>query len=386
MVLGIGVYHYSLSKRLVIVEQKADAHQVNFDEFLYSGNADQLSSEDYKSDFIEAAASSREAVVYILAYEKFDKGAFQNGYKREKGSGVIIHKDGYVVTNYHVVEKATHIEITLNNRKEYLAEVVGIDPTTDLALLKIEASGLPYLVFGNSDELNVGQWVLAVGNPFGLQSTVTAGIISAKARNIELAEMSNNIESLIQSDVAINPGSSGGALEQSADSADLVHHSAFRLNEVYFQYALTDDLVADTIDVDGYHFIGTKAYPLNVDVLAQNTFLKSGSTYRQSDIEQTYRRLSRLNAIDHVGIRFRESDKMLDVIITLTPSRRQSFAIETQGSTNSAGFLGVEGDLVYRHRNIFRGAETLELRLQGGAQSQALITDNDSNADDFGHE
>jgi len=211
-IISISIYHFCLSKRLVIVEQKAEAHQVNFDEFLYSDRSDQLFSEEYKSNFVEAASTSREAVVYILAYEKFDKSAFQNGYKREKGSGVIVHQDGYVVTNYHVIENATHIEITLNNRKEYLAEVIGIDPTTDLALLKIEASGLPYLVFGDSDNVNVGEWVLAVGNPFGLQSTVTAGIISAKARNIELAENQNNIESLIQSDVVINPGSSGGAL------------------------------------------------------------------------------------------------------------------------------------------------------------------------------
>ena len=215
LIIGLGLlwsYDKYISDRLVIVEQKANAHQVNFDEYLYSGQASGLIPNEYKSNFISAASVSREAVVYILAYEKIENKTYKKGYKREKGSGVIVHKDGYIVTNYHVVDKASHIEITLNNRKEYLAEVVGTDPTSDLALMKIEASDLPFLVFGDSDDVEVGEWVLAVGNPFGLQSTVTAGIISAKARNIDLTEVNNHIESLIQSDVVINPGSSGGAL------------------------------------------------------------------------------------------------------------------------------------------------------------------------------
>lgn len=208
----IGAYHFFITPDYSLIEDKIDAHEVSIDEYLYSGQVRSSVPLSSSGNFVNAANISREAVVYILAYEKIENQVFKKGFKREKGSGVVVHQDGYIVTNYHVIEKASHIEITLNNKKEYLAEVVGTDPVTDLALLKIEANDLPFLIFGESDAVEVGEWVLAVGNPFGLQSTVTAGIISAKARNIDLTEFSNSIESLIQSDVAINPGSSGGAL------------------------------------------------------------------------------------------------------------------------------------------------------------------------------
>ncbi|SDA49096.1 Do/DeqQ family serine protease [Algoriphagus alkaliphilus] len=131
------------------------------------------------------------------------------------GSGVIISADGYIVTNNHVVEGATKIDISLDNNKRYEATVIGTDPTTDLALLKIEATGLTFVRFGDSDDTMVGEWVLAVGNPFNLNSTVTAGIISAKARNIGILRgVENNlqIESFLQTDAVVNPGNSGGAL------------------------------------------------------------------------------------------------------------------------------------------------------------------------------
>ncbi|MBW3469973.1 Do family serine endopeptidase [Arthrospiribacter ruber] len=134
---------------------------------------------------------------------------------RSSGSGVIISEDGYIVTNNHVVENSSRIEISLEDNTRYSARVIGTDPTTDLALLKIEAKGLPFVRFGDSDQVNVGEWVLAVGNPFDLNSTVTAGIISAKARNIGiLRDMENNlqIESFLQTDAVVNPGNSGGAL------------------------------------------------------------------------------------------------------------------------------------------------------------------------------
>lgn len=131
--------------------------------------------------------------------------------KRESaGSGVIISADGYIVTNNHVVESADEITITLNDNREFTARVIGLDADTDLALLKIDGNDLPQIVVGNSDDLKVGEWVLAVGNPFNLTSTVTAGIVSAKARN--LGANRNGIESFIQTDAAINAGNSGGAL------------------------------------------------------------------------------------------------------------------------------------------------------------------------------
>lgn len=130
------------------------------------------------------------------------------------GSGVIITADGYIATNNHVVDGATDVEILLNDNRTFTAEVIGTDPTTDLALLKIEADDLPFVEFGDSDAAEVGEWVLAIGNPFEFRSTVTAGIISAKGRNINILRDKNNmaIESFIQTDAAVNPGNSGGAL------------------------------------------------------------------------------------------------------------------------------------------------------------------------------
>jgi serine protease Do len=130
------------------------------------------------------------------------------------GSGVIISADGYIVTNNHVINGADKIEVTLDDKRTFEAEIIGTDPTTDLAVLKVSEKNLPFVNFGNSDQVKVGEWVLAVGNPFNLTSTVTAGIVSAKARNIHILKDRDNlaIESFIQTDAAVNPGNSGGAL------------------------------------------------------------------------------------------------------------------------------------------------------------------------------
>lgn len=131
------------------------------------------------------------------------------------GSGVIISEDGYIVTNNHVIENADDVEVTLNDNRVYSAKIIGADPTTDLALLKVEEDGLPFVEIGDSDAIQIGEWVLAVGNPFGtLTSTVTAGIVSAKARNINILYDRNGhqIEAFIQTDAAVNQGNSGGAL------------------------------------------------------------------------------------------------------------------------------------------------------------------------------
>ena len=128
------------------------------------------------------------------------------------GSGVIISSDGYIVTNNHVIDKADELTVTLNDRRQFTATVVGTDPTTDIALLKVDAKDLPTIPMGQSDALKVGEWVLAVGNPFNLTSTVTAGIVSAKARSISVGSSKLGIESFIQTDAAVNPGNSGGAL------------------------------------------------------------------------------------------------------------------------------------------------------------------------------
>lgn len=128
------------------------------------------------------------------------------------GSGVIVSADGYIVTNNHVIDNAEDIEVSLSDNQTYKAELIGTDPSTDIALIKIDADDLPAITLGNSDNVRVGEWVLAIGNPFNLNSTVTAGIVSATARNINILRDRSAIESFIQTDAAVNPGNSGGAL------------------------------------------------------------------------------------------------------------------------------------------------------------------------------
>src|SRR6478735_7027689 len=177
-------------------------------------------------NFVYAAQIVNPAVVHII--NKMEAGTQEEdpmnqffglppgamGPQVSSGSGVIISTDGYIVTNNHVVDGASKIEVTLNDKRSYVAKVIGTDPSTDLSLIKIEETNLPFVKFGNSDKVLVGEWVLAVGNPFNLTSTVTAGIVSAKARNINILRDRDNlaIESFIQTDAAVNPGNSGGAL------------------------------------------------------------------------------------------------------------------------------------------------------------------------------
>ncbi len=177
-----------------------------------------------KTDFTKIAEKTVHAVVHVKNVSEGNAGSnpllqfFYGDSAQESqrivgtGSGVIISPDGYIITNNHVVKGAKKLEITLNNKETYNAEIVGVDESSDIALIKIDKSELPYLPFGDSDNLQVGEWVLAVGNPFNLTSTVTAGIVSAKARDINISNNNSKIESFIQTDAAVNPGNSGGAL------------------------------------------------------------------------------------------------------------------------------------------------------------------------------
>ncbi len=182
----------------------------------YTSFAEPSKGEQYivanPSNFTNAASRVTSAVVHIKSLTKsYDWWGGVN-YASSSGSGVLVSSDGYIVTNNHVIEDATDLEVTLNDKRTFPAELIGTDPTTDLALIKIEGKGMPAVNFANSDEAKVGEWVLAIGNPFSLTSTVTAGIISAKARNIEILDDNYAIESFIQTDAAVNPGNSGGAL------------------------------------------------------------------------------------------------------------------------------------------------------------------------------
>ncbi|SMO54441.1 Do family serine endopeptidase [Solitalea koreensis] len=231
-VIAVGAYKAFETKQDISIEEKQKVQFASLKEGQVSvGSAGDV-------DFTVAAAKVTPAVVHIKTTysansarsgaspfdDMFDDFFGGRGQRRQRqpqqasGSGVIVTADGYIITNNHVVEGADQIEVVLNDKRSFKGKVIGTDPNTDLALVKIDEKGLPFVPYGNSDNVRVGEWVLAVGNPFNLTSTVTAGIISAKARNIGILgnpddpESSRPIEAFIQTDAAINPGNSGGAL------------------------------------------------------------------------------------------------------------------------------------------------------------------------------
>ncbi|WP_317169366.1 S1C family serine protease [Mucilaginibacter humi] len=299
-----------------LVEKKY-ADNMSFDEkqqvyFANNKMSPAITSSAGEVDFTQAAAAVTPAVVYIRttytntaqnsqedAMQRMFGDMFgqrmprQNTPQMASGSGVIISPDGYIVTNNHVVAKADKIDITLNDHRQFKAKVIGTDPNTDLALIKIDGTNLPIVKLGNSDDARVGEWVLAVGNPFNLTSTVTAGIISAKGRGMGIIGSEDNrdeddanpfggrmrrqqpaaprkgIESFIQTDAAINPGNSGGALVNT--KGELI--------------AINSAIMSHTGSYEGYGF----AIPINLAKKVLNDIQKYGAVKR-----------------GYVGVNFRE--------------------------------------------------------------------------------
>lgn len=223
-------------------------------------------------DLEYAAEKSSKAVVHIKTESKARAVSYQNPFgsffddffgsrqfsipqqQVASGSGVVISPDGFIVTNNHVVEGADEITVTFNNKKAVRAKVIGTDPSTDLAVIKVEEKNLPYLSFGNSDQVKLGEWVLAVGYPLNLETTVTAGIVSAKHRNIGINErktQSNNVvESFIQTDAAVNPGNSGGALVNAKGDLIGINAAIASPTGSYagYSYAIPSNLVKKVVD------------------------------------------------------------------------------------------------------------------------------------------
>lgn len=234
-------------------------------------------------DFVTASEKGTAAVVHIVASESktlaqqrmqesrrgrsndpfgqffnlddfFGGGSFfERGFNQPKngsGSGVILTEDGYIVTNNHVVGFADQIKVTLNDGREMKAEKVGTDPSTDIAVLKIEGSNLPTINYANSDQVKIGEWVLAVGNPFNLTSTVTAGIVSAKGRDLDIIKESKSIEEFIQTDAVVNPGNSGGALLDTRGGLIGINTAISTPTGVYagYSFAIPSNLVKRIVD------------------------------------------------------------------------------------------------------------------------------------------
>lgn len=317
-------------------------------------------------DFTQAAAAVTPAVVYIrTTYSASAQGGGgqdqmeqmfgdmlgmrrrQQGPQRASGSGVIISTDGYIVTNNHVVEKADKIEITTNDHRQFSAKVIGTDPNTDLALIKINATDLPIIKFGNSDDAKVGEWVLAVGNPFNLASTVTAGIVSAKGRSVgiigrgdegddnnpmldpnmsrsqaQTPVLNKGIESFIQTDAVINPGNSGGALVNTR--GELI--------------GINSAILSHTGSYEGYGF----AIPINLAKKVLNDIEKFGKVKR-----------------GYVGVQFRElnPDAAQDLGIKQTNGLYVNELVQGGGAEQAGIRKGdiitkVEGNTVYESSDL----------------------------------
>ena len=295
------------------------------------------------------------------------------------GSGVIIGKEGFIVTNNHVIEGAEEITVSMNDNRTYIADVIGTDPSTDLAMLKISAEfPLPFVEFGNSDQVGIGDWVLAVGNPFDLTSTVTAGIVSAKARNINLLRARPDrgvfpIESFIQTDAAVNPGNSGGALINTRGELIGINTAIASRTGSYagYSFAVPSTIVEKVAqDLMRYGevqraYLGIQIEPVTEEIAEQLdmteikgcaiTDLVPGSGAAESGLEigdvvlaidgqeisdfpELQESVSRFHPGDEVMVRVWRNGEEREVLVQLK-DRNGRLAIRKQGSSNSFGLI-----------------------------------------------
>lgn len=314
-------------------------------------------------NFIEAANLSVNSVVHIKVTKKVAGNYYQNPFEefffgkggspnRDRsvqgaGSGVIITKDGYIVTNNHVISDATSVEVVLNNNKSYQAEVIGTDPTTDIGLIKIEGNDLPTLPFSNSDDVQVGQWVLAVGNPFNLNSTVTAGIVSAKGRNINIIPDRTAIESFIQTDAAVNPGNSGGALVNTAGELIGINTAISTRTGSFegYSFAVPSNIVKKVVDdLIEYGtlqraFLGVSIANINskvteeLDLKVNNGVLVSGVTEGGAADAAGIERGDVIVKIDNTDIK--QTSTLLEVIGRKRPGDKANIVVNRDGGEKS---------------------------------------------------
>ena len=298
-----------------------------------------LANNDYP-DFTYAAETCVDAVVYVKVSSTqtiqqapgsiFDfffgfpqQGVPQQRERTGSGSGVIITQDGYIVTNNHVIEGATKIEITLNSNQTYPATLIGTDPATDVALLKIDATGLPFIPFADSDKLRLGEWVIAIGSPYDLRSTITAGIVSAKGRSMPNYTGEFKIESFIQTDAAVNPGNSGGALVDKAGNLVGINTAIISQTGSYtgYSFAVPSNIVKKIV-YDLMDFGSVKRAVLGITM--QPIDDKIASDLKLSSLNGVYIvEVSKSGAADIAGLKAGDVLVAIDSINITTPSSVQ---------------------------------------------------------------
>lgn len=343
-----------------------------------------LSLSDYP-DFTYAAENAVEAVVYVKVtvkstqqqsyidpFFRFFFGDEGNGQMRERvqqgsGSGVIIRPDGYIVTNNHVVANATNVEVTLNNNKTYEATVVGTDPATDVALIKIDAKNLPVIQFADSDKLRLGEWVLAIGSPLGaeLRSTITAGIVSAKGRSMPNYNGEFKIESFIQTDAAVNPGNSGGALVNKQGELVGINTAIVSTTGSYtgYSFAVPSNIVRKVVS-DLIDFGSVKRAVLGVSMSQIDE--KTSKELKLSSLEGVYiHEVTKGGSADKAGIRSGDVLVAIDSTVIKSPAGLQE-------KVNSFH----PGDKAVA--KVIRDGKTLELQVvfQDNSESETAVNDD----------
>jgi len=310
-------------------------------------------------DFTEAVDQTIDAVVHVKTkvfreyqvnplYEFFF-GEQQSGSEAPPilgfGSGVIISSQGYIVTNNHVIDGSDEVVVVLNNKSEYSAQVIGTDPNTDLALLKIEADGLSTLRFGDSNALRLGEWVLAIGNPYNLTSTVTAGIISAKARNLPFMRTQEfSIESFIQTDAAVNPGNSGGALINTRGELVGINTAIASRNGAFVGYSfaipvsIVEKVVEDLIEYGEVQraILGVEIADVTAELAERESIDKLEGVYVATVREEGAARKAGIKAKDIIisidETRVNSSAELQEVVSKYRPGQEVKVVIKRDGN------------------------------------------------------
>ena len=341
-------------------------------------------TQDNYPDFTYAAETAVDAVVYVKVSATqtiqqapnsiFDfffgmpqQGAPQQRERTGSGSGVIIREDGYIVTNNHVIDGATKIEITLNSNQTYPATLVGTDPATDVALLKIEANGLPFIPFGDSDKLRLGEWVIAIGSPYDLRSTITAGIVSAKGRSMPNYTGEYKIESFIQTDAAVNPGNSGGALVDKAGNLVGINTAIISQTGSYtgYSFAVPSNIVKKIV-YDLMDFGSVKRAVLGITM--QPIDDKIAKELKLSSLNGVYIvEVSKSGAADKAGV------KAGDVLVSIDSTK-----ITTPSSVQEAVSRFSPGDKA--ELTVIRDGKELSLNVtfKGTSQETGTVSDDGS--------
>lgn len=353
-------------------------------------------SQDNYPDFTYAAESAVDAVVYVKVTSvtssarqtpnsilEFFFGYPGEGQQRERvgsGSGVIIREDGYIVTNNHVIDGADKIEVTLTNNQTYSAVLVGTDPATDVALLKIDASGLPVIPFGDSSKLRLGEWVIAIGSPYDLRSTITAGIVSAKGRSMPNYTGEFKIESFIQTDAAVNPGNSGGALVDKAGNLVGINTAIISQTGSYAGYSfavpsnIVKKIVYDLIDFGSVKraLLGITMQPVDEKIAKEMKLSSLNGVYiyevskNGAADKAGIKAGDVLVAIDSVKVtdgasvqeavsRFSPGEKAMVTVIR--DGKEKQFEVTFQGTASENGTVSEDGSVAFYGSSIRKAPE-----------------------------